>query len=111
MFNRCRPALSYLSRFNRSLRISSGLNSVWRKMSEQNRAITSQSTLPRDSVHVWLADIDSSGVDQPHALKLLNADELSRAGQFRRRLDRLRFATGRAFLLLLLADYLAACPE
>lgn len=61
--------------------------------------------LDGNEVHLWLAEVDEAM--QGH----LSSKEISRASQYRRKLDRLRYRTSRSTLRKILSGYLSTDPS
>ena len=59
-------------------------------------------------VHVWCAWLDAPGVDGPHALATLSAEEKTRAAAFHFAADRRRYVASHVMVREVLAGYLAA---
>jgi 4'-phosphopantetheinyl transferase len=67
--------------------------------------------LPQDEVHLWRADLDALGADEPRWQAVISPDESNRASRFHFLPDRQRFVAGRAVLRTILAGYLSADPK
>lgn len=64
-----------------------------------------------DTVHLWLASMDSLTSNIELLEKLLDADERERAGRFYFASDRNRFVAARAVLRMILSRYVSLPPE
>ncbi len=61
-------------------------------------------------IHVWLARLDLRPIERKRLVAFLSPDERSRADRFRFAKDKNRFIAGRAFLRLVLGQYLDMEP-
>jgi 4'-phosphopantetheinyl transferase len=68
-------------------------------------------TLFDNTIHVWLAWLDTAVPDLGSVASMLSPDELQRAERLRSNQDRRRFIVRRAFLRAILARYLGERPE
>jgi 4'-phosphopantetheinyl transferase len=68
-------------------------------------------TIPKGTIHVWTASLDTNSSRVSKLAGILSADESERADRFVFLQDRNRFVTGRAFLRLLLGQYLDQPPN
>lgn len=63
--------------------------------------------LPADEVQVWRIDLDAIRGDETRWQSVLSSDESARAARYHFAADRQRFAASRAWLRMILANYLA----
>lgn len=68
-------------------------------------------SLPKDEVHVWRASLDLRQSQVSDLQKILNRDEMDRAGRFRFPEDGKRFIITRGLLRTILGFYLDVSPE
>jgi 4'-phosphopantetheinyl transferase len=67
--------------------------------------------LAKDDVHLWLLDLDQPIENAQALTRLLTPDEVQRAGRFYFEKDRKQFIVGRAWLRILLGNYMHIRPE
>ncbi|MEO9028672.1 MAG: 4'-phosphopantetheinyl transferase superfamily protein [Ktedonobacteraceae bacterium] len=67
--------------------------------------------LAKDDVHLWLLELDQPTECAQHLAQILSPDELQRARNFYFEKDRRQFIVGRAWLRVLLGNYMHVEPE
>jgi 4'-phosphopantetheinyl transferase len=67
--------------------------------------------LPDDEVHLWRVDLEAIGADEFRWQQVLSSEELTRADRFHFSRDRQRFVASRAWLRIILANYVGAAPN